>query len=41
MAVAKVQTVKYINGIQTHYNINEYIPIGKNMCRFYSPQLLM
>ena len=31
----------YINGILTPENIDEYIPMDKNICRAYRPPLLM
>ena len=31
----------YINGIITHENIQDYIPMGKTQCRYHRPPLLI
>ena len=33
--IDNVQIVKYLNGILTPYNNDEYIPMDKTMCRSY------
>ena len=37
MIVSKVQPVKYIDGILTQKNVDEYIPMVKTRCRSYRP----
>ena len=37
MTAAMVKTVKYIDGILTHKDFYEYIPMEKTLCRSYMP----